>query len=173
MCKTCKNVSTLKFAKLPCLRYKITEVKLFKPGQVPGLEWTSRWSNSKLDDISTWSSREIKTIHVTEGYSGKPLVLQVRQFVPLDCDRLERSWVDQGVKKSVEVPPYALADIAVSEKALRNHISQEGACFFNGVLKNKDKLLVKTYAATIRATQDPQAVSNFCSLPRFADCCTA
>jgi hypothetical protein len=152
----------MKFSKLPCLRYKITDVKLFKPGQVPGMEWTRRWSNNKLDDISTWSSKEVKMIQVTEGYSSKPLTLQVREFVPLEGDMLQRHWVANGVKKSATLPPYAIADLAVAEKAYREYIRESAAEFFKCVLNCKDKLIWATYNAAIEAVNNPETVgTNF------------
>jgi hypothetical protein len=73
----------MKISKLSCLRYKITDIKLFKSGQAPGLEWTSRWSPTSLKDISTWESEGVKTIQVTEG-SLDPLILKVRTFMPTE-----------------------------------------------------------------------------------------
>jgi hypothetical protein len=155
----------MKFSKLPCLRYKITDIRLFKPGQVPGMEWTHRWSNNKLNDISTWSSREVKIIQVTEGYGSKPLTLQVREFVPLEGDMLRRNWDANGVKKSATLPPYAIVDLVAAEKACWEYLKQGPAEFFKSVLNRKDKLLRATYDMAIETANNPEMVSANISPP--------
>jgi hypothetical protein len=129
------------------------------------MEWTRRWSpksldDKKLDDISTWSSGEIKMIQVTEGYSLRPLALQVREFVPIEWDLLQRHWVANGFKKSVTLPPYAIVDLAVAETAYWGYINQAGAEFFKRALNYKDKLLWATYDTAIWTANNPETVSS-------------
>src|SRR3954452_290511 len=82
-CISCRKIaSNTKVYRLSCLRWKITDVKLFKPGQVKGHEWTDRWKDSVVDDIGTWASGDSRVIHVTEGYTGRSVRLQVRRFQP-------------------------------------------------------------------------------------------
>ncbi|CAI4216408.1 unnamed protein product [Parascedosporium putredinis] len=57
-----------------------------------------------VDNISHWASDEIKVIHVSEGYTRTPVELRVRQFCPQEGDKLTRSWVANGSKKSVDIP---------------------------------------------------------------------
>jgi hypothetical protein len=150
----------MKLSKLPCLRYKITEIKLFKPGQVPGMEWTRRWSNNTIDDISTWASKQPRRIQVTEGYCSDPLELEVNRFVPVDGDMLYRNWVAGGIKKQALIPPYAIVDLATAEQAFRDYINRGGADFFKHVLDHKDKLLWETYSVAIERANSPETVSS-------------
>lgn len=39
------------FGRFPCLRYKITDIKFYYPGEVPGNEWTRRWNKNSMDSI--------------------------------------------------------------------------------------------------------------------------
>ena len=131
----------------PCSRFKIKDVRLFKPGQVPGHEWTKRWSNSSTlsNQIKSWADSEVKTIRVSEGYSKRSLILKVRRFCPEEGDQLSRSWYHDGVKKSVAVPPFALMELDEGKKAYDDYIedSMEEAVF--NIIRPEDKLVSMTY----------------------------
>ncbi|KAI1461644.1 hypothetical protein F4805DRAFT_240428 [Annulohypoxylon moriforme] len=154
-CKTCLKVANMKVWRMPCLRYKITDVKLFKPGNVKGYEWTRRWIEGIPDDISQWASMEIRKVKVTEGYTNQPIELRVRQFIPQEGDRLERSWVHDGTRKNVKIPPYAIVNLEEAKSIYTEYIRQGLPECCKKVLSGKDRLLLATYAAAIRASRDP------------------
>jgi hypothetical protein len=151
----------MKVSSLPCVRYKITEIRLFKPGRVPGLGWTERWRDMKLTNISEWKSPITRNILTTEGFTSDPLELEVREFVPQKGDELERHWyIPGGIRKSVKVPCYAIADINTAQKAYTDYINRSGAEFIKGCLDNRDELLKRTYSAAFVAANDPNTVSS-------------
>ncbi|KFY44455.1 hypothetical protein V495_03444 [Pseudogymnoascus sp. VKM F-4514 (FW-929)] len=152
ICLTCKNVkaANMKVQKPTCIRYRITDVRLYKTGQVPGLEWSQRWANRTLKEMSTWENSDTVTIQVSEGYTSTPLKLVVAKFKPLKGDVLERSWVtNSGVKKRVAIPAYAVKDLSAARDAYKNYINQGGAEFFQGALNPKDRFLWMTYNMAI------------------------
>ncbi|KAI1390162.1 uncharacterized protein F4822DRAFT_226236 [Hypoxylon trugodes] len=153
-CLTCMKVTGAKVWRMPCLRYKITDVKLFKPGNVKGYEWTRRWIEGIPDDISQWASAETKKVKVTEGYTEQPVELRVRQFIPQDGDRLERSWVHDGNRRRVRIPPYAIVNLEEAKSAYDNYIKLGLPECCKKVLWGKDKLLSMTYAAAIKVSRD-------------------
>ncbi|KAI2602016.1 hypothetical protein GGR54DRAFT_654819 [Hypoxylon sp. NC1633] len=153
-CLTCLKVANAKVWRMPCLRFKITDVKLFKPGNVKGYEWTRRWGEGIPDDISQWASPETKLVKVTEGYTEQPIELRVRQFVPQEGDRLERSWVHEGTRKNVKIPPYAIVNLEEAKSTYTNYIKQALPECCKKVLSSKEKLLLFTYAAAIKASRD-------------------
>ncbi|GAB0141574.1 hypothetical protein EsHS_00002161 [Epichloe bromicola] len=153
-CLTCKKVSNTKAGRFPCLRYKITDIQLFKPGQVPGYEWTRRWTNNISDPIQKWASPDVKFIRISTGYSEKCIELQVREFVPQDGDKLERTWVHQGTRKSVPVPPYALMDLEDGKSAYLKHISDAMGDTLQHVAGRSSGLLRKTYVQAFRMYRD-------------------
>lgn len=145
-----------------CARYKITDVRLFKLGQASGLEWSQRWSNRTLKELTTWANDESITIRVSEGYTSKPLELVVREFRPVKGDVLRRSWVTpSGDKRSVLVPPYAIMDLSAAKGAYEEYINNHGAEFFKGALDPNDKFLWRTYSMAITTSNDPDTVSVF------------
>lgn len=162
ICLTCKNVkaANMKVQKPTCMRHRITDVRLYKMGQVPGLEWSQRWANRTLKEMGTWASAETITIQVSEGYTSTPLKLVVSKFKPMKGDVLERSWVSSaGVKKRVAIPSYAIKDLAAARDAYRNYINQGGAEFFKGALDPEDKFIWTTYSMAIETIHDTNVVS--------------
>lgn len=143
--------------RLSCLRWKITDVKLFKPGQLKEHEWkwTDRWKDSVMDDIGSWDSPRVRIIHVTEGYTGKSVRLRVRQFLPQAGDRLKRSWVSSnGKKNEIEIPPYAIVDMEDAKAALDQYIKIGLLDCCNNLLGGRDELLRKTYALAMKTARD-------------------
>lgn len=155
-CISCKKIAAnSRVYRLNCLRWKITDVKLFKPGQVKGHEWTNRWKDSVVDDISTWDAPESRVIRVTEGYTGRSVELKVRRFQPLEGDKIDRSWVSGGVKKSVKIPPYAIVDMESAKGAFDDYIRSGLVDCCKRLLGAREKLLWQTYALAIKTVQNP------------------
>ncbi|TRX96542.1 hypothetical protein FHL15_002444 [Xylaria flabelliformis] len=159
-CLTCLRVSNVKVWRMPCLRYKITDVRLFKPGQVKGHEWTRRWVEGVPDDISHWASTETRKVKVTEGYTEYAIELRVRQFVPQDGDSLERSWVHNGIKKWVTIPAYAIVNLEEAKSAYSSYISRSLPECCKKILWGKDKLLGATYVMALKTARDPTTSEN-------------
>ena len=153
-CLTCQSLSNVKIWRLPCLRYKITDVRLFKPGNVKGYEWTRRWREGVADDIANWASSEIRKVRVTEGYTHVPVELRVRRFVPQDGDALTRSWVYEGVKKSVDIPPYALVNLDEAKETYDQYINTGIDDCCKSLLSHKDDILRSTYQLAIKHSRD-------------------
>ncbi|KAK4231805.1 hypothetical protein QBC38DRAFT_204776 [Podospora fimiseda] len=133
-----------------CARLKITDMKLFKPGQVRGFEWTQRWKGSIVDDIGTWESVEIRKIEVTEGYTGGSMKLEVRRFKPQEGDKLDRTWVSaRGEKKKVAVPPYAIVNMDAAATDIKRYLRDYRQACFKALLGSQDNLIYKTYALAL------------------------
>ncbi|KAI0195968.1 hypothetical protein F4808DRAFT_452796 [Astrocystis sublimbata] len=159
-CMTCLRVSNVKVWRMPCLRYKITDVRLFKPGQVKGHEWTRRWVEGVPDDILHWASTETRRVRVTEGYTEHAVELRVRQFVPQDGDSLQRSWVHNGVRKWVTIPAFAIVNLEEAKSAYSAYISRSLPECCKKILWGKDKLLRATYVMALKVERDPTATDS-------------
>lgn len=153
---TCQRVSSVKIWRLPCLRYKITDVRLFKPGPVKGYEWTRRWTEGVPGDISLWESPDTKWVRVTEGYTNHSILLRVRRFVPQDGDSLSRTWVANGQKREVDIPAYAIVNLDEAKNAYDDYIKSGYYECCKTILNSKAKLLHATYLMAIKAAQDPK-----------------
>ncbi|KAK4205206.1 hypothetical protein QBC40DRAFT_162947 [Triangularia verruculosa] len=160
-CIACRkvNIST-RIYRLNCLRLKIVDCKLYKPGQVPGHEWTSRWKDSVLDDIEVWAPGQSRTIRVTEGYTDMFVELRVREFVPQPGDKLERTWVDKnGVRQRRSIPPFAIVDLEDAKNSYSRYIKRglENCCV--RLLGPRESLLYKTYFFAINRVRNEHDAS--------------
>ncbi|KAM0260419.1 hypothetical protein ACHAQJ_002821 [Trichoderma viride] len=154
-CLPCKKVENTKAARLPCLRYKITDMTLYKPGQVPGYEWTQRWTKTTSDPIQLWASSEVRLVYISVCFSTVYLPLEVRRFVPQEGDKLERTWDYKGTKKSALIPPYALIDLEAGKSAYTSYIRDSMTDIFKNMLGDADALLYKTYLQAWHIWKDP------------------
>ena len=107
-----------------------------------------------MNDVSTWADSEIRTIQITQDYSPRPLTLRVQRFAPIEGDMLSRSWVHGSIKKSVILPPYAIANLREAEKSYKEYITNEGKHFFFSTLDPKEGLLWETYNMAMGATRN-------------------
>jgi len=154
-CLTCQRVMKPTLRKLPCLRYKLTEVRLFREGSFAvGHEWSHRWSGKTLDDITHWASSEVKMVQVTQDYSPSPISFEVREFEPMPGDKLQRRWVHEGVQKTATLPNYAILNMKDAVKAHREFIVNEGPYFFKNTLNYNDRLLSGTYTMALKLSND-------------------
>ncbi|KAG9257811.1 uncharacterized protein F5Z01DRAFT_692675 [Emericellopsis atlantica] len=145
-CMTCKKVANTRAGRLPCLRYKITDVKLNKSGNVPGYEWTQRWTDNVPSVASEgWASLEVKSISLAEGYSVNVIQLAVRRFVPQAGDKINRTYRDKtGKQCSHSCTPYALVDLKSSAGAYQRYIERSIGQVLHNVTKEYG-LVHKTY----------------------------
>jgi hypothetical protein len=143
---TCKKVANTRAGRLPCLRYKITDVRLNKTGNVPGYEWTQRWTDNAPNVANEgWASIEVKAICLAEGYSHNVIELKVRQFVPQAGDKVNRTYRDKtGRQCSHLCTPYALVDLKGSAGAYQKYIEKSIGQVLHNVTKEHG-LVHKTY----------------------------
>ncbi|PGG95439.1 hypothetical protein AJ79_10054, partial [Helicocarpus griseus UAMH5409] len=146
VCRTCQTLSKPKVRSLPCLRYKITESTLYRTGKGPGLEFTFRWPEMTLKDITDWASTEVRTIYVKSDVCPAPLKLSVRKFVPIPKDSLHKGWMDGKVKRFKKTTPYAIVNMASAAEAMRAYINAHVFECMNFFLQGRDKLIIETYS---------------------------
>jgi hypothetical protein len=147
---TCKKVTKPKMSRLPCLRYKLADVRLFREGSfASGHEWSHRWSGQKMENITNWASTNIKSILVTQDYGDSAIEVKVGQFVPVKGDMLHRQWADGSIIKSVPIPNYAIVDMEEALRAYKDHIVNDGPKYFKSALNFNDRLLWDTYSVAI------------------------
>lgn len=99
-----------------------------------------------LVDIRNWASPETKTIIISQIYLDAPYPVQVREFQPVEGDRLEEKWVSNGVMRSHKIPSYALTDMEKTATMLRVLIERNVGTYLNGTVGLADELVWKTYS---------------------------
>ncbi|KND92033.1 hypothetical protein TOPH_03259 [Tolypocladium ophioglossoides CBS 100239] len=154
-CLTCQRLAGLSSARFPCLRYKITDIKLYHPGEIPSNEWTRRWNNNTVDPIHNWASGEIKVVRISEGLCNKYIELPVREFIPQPGDKLDLTWDCGGTKRSIRLPPYALVNLEDGIKAYGNYIPGVIGHALKKLSGPHDGLLYLTYRQACQIFKDP------------------
>ncbi|PNY28529.1 Uncharacterized protein TCAP_01549 [Tolypocladium capitatum] len=154
-CLTCQRLAGLSSARFPCLRYKITDIKLYHPGEIPGNEWTRRWNNNIVDPIHNWASTEIRVIRISEGLCNKYIELPVREFTPQPGDKLDLTWDCGGTKRLIRLPPYALVNLEDGIKAYGNYIPGVIGHALKKLSGPHDGLLYLTYRQACQVFKDP------------------
>jgi hypothetical protein len=141
-------------------------VKLFKndSGKVSGNQWTQRWSGTEPHIINDtdWASPQVRTLEITQDYTTRPIVIVVRKFVPQPGDQLHRRWVDGGIEKKAQIPPYAVADLETTIQTYKTYINEEGPAHFHSALNPADHLIWETYSMAIH-TSNYTSVSSIVS----------
>ena len=109
--------------KLPCLRYKITEITVSRTDDDRGaLELTKRWHGFDMKDIGDWASSECREIQLSLSVCSSPITINVRKFRPMPGDVTYRCWRDGNVTKKTDIEPYALENIRKSAKDVTSYL---------------------------------------------------
>lgn len=120
-CKTCLKVdktSKKTIHNIPCLRFKLTSVVIYRAG---GLQLTERFTHTEVKDVASFGPTfEMK---MSQGLCRKPVTLRIREFVPKQGDVLHRKFASNGGDKSiVEIPPFCLQDVGKTAKDFTQYI---------------------------------------------------
>lgn len=133
---------------MPCKRWKLTDIKLSKPGQVdePDLKWTHRWQDSAtLPEITQWASAEVRNILLTDGY-GKAITVKVRRFKELPSDKRERFIRhDDGTEETIPTEPFGLVDVEAVKSEYERYLRSGRVHICKALCGPREKLLWKTY----------------------------
>ncbi|CAN8099776.1 unnamed protein product [Discula destructiva] len=180
-CECCKKISAnSKIHRMPCRRWKLTDVRLSKPGNVDveSLRWTHRWKDTTaMPDITQWQDSETKDIILNDGLIATGVRVKVRRFKRLTGDLTERTWYEEVEGKmrerKVRTQDYALVDVAAVKVAYEKHLSHVHLLMltkdegfhsraqmekFKELLGPRDGLLWKTYQHA-RQRRDDELVS--------------
>ncbi|KAI1445036.1 hypothetical protein F5Y02DRAFT_387615 [Annulohypoxylon stygium] len=139
--------------RLPCLRWKLAEVVLYREG---GLGLTKRWSGVKMKDLGPrdWQNDTTRTITVRIACRQAPLKFTVRKFTPVNGDVTWRYWVDgQGVRRRIDIEPYALANVWETSRQYSKYVTTYAlvavAEYAEDINRSVDILVRKTYNAAL------------------------
>ncbi|KAK7402616.1 hypothetical protein QQX98_011628 [Neonectria punicea] len=141
-CLTCQTSSP---SRLACIRYKVTDISLFRLGPSEDFVWSRRWLGKGLQEIATWQSKQVKWIKLTQGYGNASITISVKRFVPLPTDILSYKWeAPDGENKSLECAPYALANIEKVTSELQRHIKDNVIQHISALTEHKAPILGRT-----------------------------
>lgn len=147
-CLTCLELSKPTLARLPCVRCKITDSRLFDKGEHPQYKWSKRWPSWDMTEVDTWRSAEVKVITITQDVlGGSTFNLPCREFIPVDGDSLERIWKKRGITQNYPRAPYAIANMKETGDAVARFVANNvSSSIENYIDVTNDKLLQSTYS---------------------------
>ena len=110
---------------IECVRWKLQEITLFRTS---GLGLTRRWDGVTIRDVDFADAPvvDVRVIQMAQGLCNEPLSFNVRKFRPQPGDVLFRKWYDKDEKvyKTIELAPYALADIHDTKETFVKYIDK-------------------------------------------------
>ncbi|KAL2271980.1 hypothetical protein VTJ83DRAFT_1351 [Remersonia thermophila] len=169
ICLTCKNVSKPTLHTLECRRWRLAECTLYRKGKPRGLEFTLRWSNMTLANITDWESPDVRVIDVESTVCPVPLRLHVRKFKPLKGkDATHKTWVDKtGIRKFKPTTPYAIVNMKDAAQHMKAYIAKYFFASMECVLKGRDQWVVETYSfaqkyiCRVESEEEKKLLKNF------------
>ncbi|KAJ9134634.1 hypothetical protein NKR23_g10060 [Pleurostoma richardsiae] len=148
---------------VPCSRYKLTEITLFRKG---GLAITQRWKGATVRDVGDWAPGEpdIRYVQMQQNLCKTPMCFAVRRFVPSSTDNISRSWMDRGQMKKVDLAPYALADVEAAREVFGKYLDSHA---FEGLLwvietSFRDDLAREVYTMAYKHFESLSTASEEC-----------
>ncbi|GAB1314809.1 Zn(2)-C6 fungal-type domain-containing protein [Madurella fahalii] len=145
-CETCLNVhrdSKKTIHYIPCLRFKVTLVLIYRPGY---LELTRRFDHTKVMDVADYPDDRVYDILIDQGLCANPVRLRVRRFVPREGDVLCRRYVDNGVPKEQYIPPFCLADSEKTARQFKEYIYRNALAGLAEAVKTSDDIVKDIFA---------------------------
>jgi hypothetical protein len=98
-----------------------------------------------LIDITEWASSEIKTITLSQICVDAPYDVQVREFVPMEGDMLESTWLSGPFVKRHRMPMYALVSMESAASTLKWLTQKYVGKYIVQTIGNLDLLIWTTY----------------------------
>lgn len=150
-------------SRLPCSRLKVTNrISLYREQVKPNPIWTKRWKNFTLQNIKYWASTTIRKIKVSQGMGNSSYELEVRQFLPMDGDLMEKFWTVEGVKRAYPVSPYAIVDLEKAAQSRLRFLQDNVRTYINCSINNSDQLIRVTYERAMRHAEQAPVRSPEC-----------
>lgn len=118
-------------------------------------------------DISTWASKSIRTINITQDVAGLAYEVKVRRFVPEPGDALARKWKTRGVEQAFHCEPYGIANMAEAGKTLAVFVDATINDQIGYYIDESDKLMRGTYMMAFRYSRIAEVRVTILHLHQF------
>ncbi|KAK0716678.1 hypothetical protein B0T21DRAFT_318606 [Apiosordaria backusii] len=153
ICLTCQ-LARPTICRLPCIRYKVTDVPLFRDGSTDSFIWTKRWLGKGLKDIAKWGSGDTRLVTLTQEYGGTTIEVLVRRFLPTTGDILDYFWTTiSGQKQVLECAPFAIVDLEQLGKELKRHVKESTYQYIVAFTTDRTAVLSKTFSMIIQSAE--------------------
>jgi hypothetical protein len=109
----------------------------------------------EMQDITEWASTETKIITMNSPNLGPgTFTLEVREFVPVEGDRMEEVHGDDGRSKVIKLPPYAMISLKKSSDQMRQHLKANIGHFISASIdEQRSPLIWYTYKMALNQAE--------------------
>lgn len=153
-CLPCKTNPAPWVFRMGCSRWRIQDLKLFRPDQFTSQMHSNQWTH--LPDIHTerWNSTELQTMSVGVGSTGKYVDLTVRRFEALEGNPINTLASEKDTPMSMGILTYAIESLDTAAIAFGTYIKEVLADCCETRLGPKEHILWQTYRMAIAISQD-------------------
>ncbi|RDW57318.1 hypothetical protein BP5796_12768 [Coleophoma crateriformis] len=145
-------------SRLPCLRYRVTtSISLYREQEAPNAIWTRRWRDFKIRNITEWASADTRKIKITQGMGTSSYELEVREFIPIEGDLMEKFWSAGGVRKAYRVTPYAIVNLEKAARSRLQFVNDHVGTYIAYGVSNSDLLVRMTYERAMQHAKEAKS----------------
>ncbi|PWI64600.1 hypothetical protein PCL_09494 [Purpureocillium lilacinum] len=154
-CLTCSNLTGQSHRHFPCMRYKLTRLRLIQPEYARGDHWTGSWNQMLMNPIQSWAAVQAKLIRISDGLGNKYIEVFVRKIVNHNgWERMQGEFQTNG-SCSILTAAYALTDLQACKAAYAKYIPEITGSALKQFSGPPDQLLHQTFRLACQIYQDP------------------
>ena len=147
-CKTCLSVdktSKKTIHNVPCVRFKITSVVIYRAG---GLKLTERFTHTEVRNIASFGTTV--TRKMPQGLCREPMTIKICRFEANDSDVLCRKYTSGGVTRKVILPAFCLQDVEKTAKDFEEYIRRHSLDGLKEAGREEHEIVRRTLAMISR-----------------------
>jgi hypothetical protein len=100
----------------------------------------------EMQDISEWASPDLKQIEVySPGFGDGTFKIEVREFVPVEGDLLEKVWSKNGEKRTYKIPAYGITNLKKAAERIKEYLDDNVSKFIESSISVEKDLIWYTY----------------------------
>jgi len=111
----------------------------------------------KIVEIQDWEASEIKTVKLTQDVGDAIYKVNVRRFIPVEGDSLERQWITNGEPRSYKCSSYAIVNMKETGQQLMKFVEDHIKTSIRYFIGESDELLRCTYDMALEHSEKAEA----------------
>ncbi|KAF2757567.1 hypothetical protein EJ05DRAFT_394493 [Pseudovirgaria hyperparasitica] len=143
-------LTSLSVHQIPCIRTRIPQVSLYHTVTTENDTWTIRPEifGTEPTELSSALHTGVKILELTQDY-GKPLVVRVTEFIPVDGDQTSYIWSIDGAELELPMPCYAITNIPETKAAMETYMVQNLERYIDSFIDRNDSVVWATFQIAI------------------------
>ena len=114
----------------------------------------------KIVEIKEWEPSDMKTIELTQDVGDATYEVNVRKFIPVEGDSLERKWTTNGKQQSHRCATYAIANMKETGQQMLKYVDENINSTIAYYIGDSDELLQETYRMAYKHSEIAEASTS-------------